>query len=416
MRRRFALAAVWSLLCVAPGIVAADGAAPRFRADGPDASAYGQPDDYPRCATYARDQRCLVGVLSGFDKMFPSRTIPAASAPSPLRRAAREATLIYESAGARMTADDYLERNPVTGLLIAKGDTIVFERYQYARTDRDRFASYSMAKTIVGLLIGIGLADGTIRSIDDPAETYVSPLKGTEYGRTPIKALLRMSSGVSFREEYGGNDDIATLARLTLGQHPGGGLEALKRFNTRLADRGERYSYSSAETLVLGLVLTHATGMSLSEYARRKLWEPLGAEAEATWLIDGAGHEIAFGYFNAVLRDWARLGLMLAHNGVWRGKVLVPADWLHVATSVALADHHLKAGVAHPLFGFGYQVWILPGERRVFALRGVRGQAVIVDPASNLVLVQTAVRLRAGDLYADGELLALWGAVSRQFR
>jgi hypothetical protein len=87
-----------------------------------------------------------------------------------------------------------------------------------------------------------------------------------------------------------------------------------------------------------------------------------------------------------------------------------------VATSVALADHHLKAGVAHPLFGFGYQVWILPGERRVFALRGVRGQAVIVDPASNLVLVQTAVRLRAGDLYADGELLALWGAVSRQFR
>jgi CubicO group peptidase (beta-lactamase class C family) len=154
----------------------------------------------------------------------------------------------------------------------------------------------------------------------------------------------------------------------------------------------------------------------VSDYARRKLWEPLGAEANATWLVDATGREIAFAYFNAVLRDWARLGLMLAHDGVWRGKTIVPAGWLHAATTVASADHRLKPGTAHPLFGYGYQLWILPGERRAFALRGVRGQVMIVDPGSKLVLVQTAVRLGAGDPLADRELLALWESVSRHFR
>jgi CubicO group peptidase (beta-lactamase class C family) len=418
MRGRLnAAAGVW-LLAALPyaSTAAAADAGPRFRADGPDAEAYGQRESYPRCPTYFRDQRCLVGALSGFDRLFPARTVAAPAAPSPLRRAPTEPALVYEIAGSRMTVDAYLDRNPVTGLLVARGETILLERYQYARTDRDRFASYSMAKTIVGVLVGIAVRDGAIRSIDDPADAYVAGLKGTEYGRTPIKALLRMSSGVAFRETYDGTDDSTMLARAMLTQQPGGGLELLKRFNTRSAPPGDRWSYSSAETLVLGLVLTRATGTSLSDYTRRKLWEPLGAEADATWLVDGAGHELAFGYFNAVLRDLARLGLMLAHDGVWGGKTVVPGDWLRAATTVAAPDHHLKPGVAHRVFGYGRQVWILPGDRRAFALRGARGQTVLVDPGSKLVLVQTAARLQAADPHADDELLALWESVSRQLR
>jgi CubicO group peptidase (beta-lactamase class C family) len=142
----------------------------------------------------------------------------------------------------------------VTGLLIAKGDSILVERYQYGRTDTHRLTSFSMAKTIIGLLIGIAVKEGAIGSIDDPAEVYVPGLKGTEYGRTPIKALLQMASGVSFREVYiDVGSDIYTLARDTLEQGPGGSLPAVKRFNTRHAQPGERLSYSSAESLVLGL-------------------------------------------------------------------------------------------------------------------------------------------------------------------
>ena len=103
---------------------------------------------------------------------------------------------------ADLTLDDYLARTPTTGLLIARGDTILVERYQYGRTDRHRFTSWSMAKTVTAMLVGIAIAEGHIRSVDDLAAAYVPELAGTEYGRTSLRHLLQMSSGVRFRENY----------------------------------------------------------------------------------------------------------------------------------------------------------------------------------------------------------------------
>ncbi len=394
----------------------AAGSGPRFRADGPDADARGRTQGYPVCAreTWFRDKRCLVGALSGFDQLYPARIIAAPKAPARLGRVPSEPSIRYSYAGQDLTLDQYLDSHPITGFLIAKGDSILVERYQYARTDRHRLTSFSMAKTIVALLIGVAVKEGAIRSIDDPAEVYVPGLKGTEYGRTPIKALLQMSSGVLFREVYTDpTSDIATLARLTLGQDPGGSLAAVKQFNTRLVPPGRRFSYASAETVVLGLVLAQATHKSVSNYVREKLWEPLGAEADANWTIDATGQEIAFAYFNAVLRDWARLGLMLAHDGTWQGKSIVPREWLLASTTLAPGDGHLRLGP--PWSGYGYQTWIVEGPRRMFALRGYRGQFVIVDPDTKLVLVQTAVR-PGSDNFADAELLALWQAAAAQLR
>ena len=84
-----------------------------------------------------------------------------------------------------------------------------------------------MAKTVVGLLIGIAVKEGAIRSVDDLAEAYVPGLKDTEYGRTPIKALLQMASGVAFSEDYGSkSSDIYKLARMTVEQGSAGSLNA----------------------------------------------------------------------------------------------------------------------------------------------------------------------------------------------
>ena len=128
-----------------------------------------------------------------------------------------------------MTLDDYLNRQPVPGLLIAKDNTILVERYQYGRTDTDRLASFSMAKTVLSLLIGIAVKEGAIRSVDDLVESYVPGLKDTEYGRTAIKALLLMTSGVAFSQEYGDqSSDINKLARLTIEPGTPGSLAALK--------------------------------------------------------------------------------------------------------------------------------------------------------------------------------------------
>jgi CubicO group peptidase (beta-lactamase class C family) len=389
----------------AQAVAAPQGAIPRFRADGPNADEFGRKEGYPSCKgiAYVHETRCRVGALSRYDTLFPARTIPAPKQPVPLARAASEPAIRYGFAGLDLTLDDYLNRQPVTGLLIAKDNTILVERYQYGRTDTDRLTSFSMAKSVVALLIGIALKEGAIRSVDDLAETYVSGLKDTEYGRTPIKALLLMASGVAFSEDYASqSSDINKLARLTL-EDPGDSLAAVKQFNTRRSPPGARFSYSSAETVVLGLVLAAATKRTVSDYAAEKLWQPLGAEADATWIIDATGQEVTFAYVNAVLRDWARLGLMLANRGNWQGKTVVPEDWLTASAADALPTDS-------PRVKYGYQIWYSADSRR-FSLRGLRGQYVLVDPDLKLVLVQTAL---SGGLPEFVELLALWNALRAQ--
>ena len=257
------------------------------------------------------------------------------------------------------------------------------------------------------MLIGIAIAEGHIRSVDDPAAAYVPSLANTEYGRTSLRHLLQMSSGVRFVEEYTGGDDISRLAADTFRQVGPGGVEAVTPFNMRIAPPGTKFYYASVETQVLGLVLRSAVGRPLADYLQEKIWEPMGAEADATWLIDRAGQEAAYCCINAVLRDYARLGLLLAHDGHWRGRQIIPAAWIEDVTRV-------RPGQPQPGTGrYGYQVWILSGERRMFVLRGVRGQAIFVDPASRLVMVHTAVRKQARDPGVR-ETDTLWRSLVRE--
>jgi CubicO group peptidase (beta-lactamase class C family) len=397
--------------CATPAPQPATGG-PRFEQGGPDADEQGAHQGYP-----LGDRRnffrvpFLVGSQSHQDEIFPSRLIRAGT-PSPLARAASEPSLRYDYQGRSFTVDEYLARNPATGLLVARDETIFIERYQYARTDRDRFTSWSMAKTVTSMLIGIAIAEGRIRSVDDLASAYVPRLAGTEYGRTSLRHLLQMSSGVRFVEEYRPGDDVSKLAADTFLQGSSGGVAAVTPFNERALAPGTKFSYASVETEVLGLVLAAAVGGTVSEYLQEKIWQPIGAEANATWLIDRSGQEVTFCCLNAVLRDYARLGLLLANDGNWRGRQIIPAAWVQDATSVRADQPHLKPRTATPFFGYGYQTWIFPGDRRMFAFLGVRGQAIYVDPASRLVLVTTAVRKLPVDP-GVAETGALWRAVTR---
>jgi CubicO group peptidase (beta-lactamase class C family) len=387
---------------------------PRFAAGGPRADEYGAAVGYPTGdrTTFFRIPS-LVGSHSHLDEIFEGRLIRKAATPSPLRRAASEPAIPWQFQGETRTLDDYLARNPTTGLLIARGDVIFVERYQYGRTDRHRFTSWSMAKTVTSMLVGIALAEGRIRSLDETAAAYVPALEGTEYGRTSLRHLLEMSSGVRFIEQYSGTDDVSKLAIDTFMQGGAGGVKAVTQFNERAAPSGTRFSYASAETQVLGLVLRSAVGRPVAAYLEEKVWQPMGAEADATWLIDRSGQEVTFCCLNAVLRDYARLGLLLAHEGNWRGRQLIPAAWIVDATTKHVDQTHLWPGTATPFFGYGYQTWIFPGERRMFALLGVRGQTIYVDPKSRLVMVHTAVRKQPSGDPGSRESVALWQAVVR---
>ena len=330
--------------------------------------------------------------------------------PSAWRRAERNCRLTYAYAGASHDLADYLSRHPATGLLIARGDTILFEHYQYDRTDRDLFTSQSMAKTLVSMLVGIAVQEGAIRSIDQPAADYVPALAGTEYGKTSIRALLHMASGVAFLELYDQPSDNQRLGQMLFGKGNPGPARAVALFNNRERAPDTLFHYAGADTEVLGLVVTQAVKMSLAEYLRTRIWQPMGAEADAAWTIDTTGQEVAYCCLSVVLRDWARVGMMLAQDGAWNGAQIVPRQWVHGCDhgsgAVSAAGDHDDAS-----YGYGYQTWLLPGPRRQFALLGIHGQSIFVDPVAKLVLVHTAVRVKASQDPAALELRALWAGV-----
>jgi CubicO group peptidase (beta-lactamase class C family) len=391
------------------------GAAPVYSATGPDADAYGAAEGFPLGTKATSNQvQHLVATYSHYDEIFPARVVRHAAQPWSFRRAATELKVTYAFQSNVYSLADYLGRNPTTALLVAKDDTILFEHYQYARTDRDRFLSQSMAKTIVAMLIGIAVSEGAITSIDDVVATYVPELAGTEYGKTALRDLLHMASGVAFTETYDGKDDIARLGYDLLGPSGKRAAASVAQFNTRADPPGTKWHYASVETEILGLVLRAAVGRPLTDYLSEKIWQPLGTEADASWIIDGTGLEVAFCCFNAVLRDYARLARLLAHDGVWDGRQLIPRQWILDATTVRATDAYLAPGVATRFYGYGYQVWILPGSERRFVLLGIRGQMIFVDPKSKLVLAHTAVRQKPVDP-GNAETHALWSAVVREF-
>jgi CubicO group peptidase (beta-lactamase class C family) len=421
--RRSALANLAGAACcpffgASPGHAAADdSAAPIFSKDGPNAEFYGAAEGYPVPSPLKirlrggnpYTPRYRVGAFSHIDDIYPTRRITRAATPWMFKRS--QAEIQYSYRDHRSSVTEYLSRNPVTGLLIARDDEILFEHYQYGRTDRDRLVSQSMVKSITGLLVGIAIADDAIKSVDDTPEAYVPGFKGTEYGRTPIRDLLHMSSGVEFGEEQDSNRDLNRLwgdmitGSLLLKK---GTVKSIVQFNHRVAPPGTRYYYASIEPDVLGVVLRYATTKCASEYLHEKVWEPIGAEADATWLLDAEGFEVSHFGFNAVLRDYARLGRLLAHDGVWEGKQIIPAQWMMDATTVRVADSYLAPGKATPGLGYGYLLWLLPGKRRQFVLSGQNGQRICVDPASKLVMVQTA-------LEDTDEVWRLWSALVTQF-
>ena len=385
-------------------------AMPVFDPGGPNAEAYGSAEHYP--TGYPQTQRTLVGNFSHYDSISRTRPVPRAGAMAPFQRAPAERALRYTYKGSTHTIADYLSRHPATGLLILKDDVILAEHYQYGRNEADRFMSQSMAKTVISMLTGIAVAEGKIRSIDDPAQTYVPALAGSEIGATPIRALLHMASGIAYREVYDGHDDSAKLNAALWGRNGVGAVAGVRQFNQREAAPDTKWYYKGIDTETLGLVLVAATGQTLSDYFSAKIWSRIGAEHDAAWGIDAHGQETAFCCLNITLRDWGRLGRLLANDGAWNGAQIIPRDWVISATTPAAA--FLQPGHGAGFYGYGYQVWLLPGTRRQFVLLGIHGQALYVDPASKLVLVHTAVRVMPSRDPMAAELGALWRALVAQ--
>lgn len=345
--------------------------------------------------------------------------LKASNSPMPLAKVAQETDYRWGIDQYRdLTVDDYLARQRTMALIVVKDGVIQTERYQYERTDKDRFLSNSMAKSIMSVAVGMALREGRIKSLDDRADQYAPRLAGTLYGETKIVNLLRMASGAKFEEIYNGKDDLARFGAAAYNEDA---AKAAHVITERAAPQGEKFNYASSETDILAHVLFGATGQNLSEYLTPRLWQPMGAESSALWRADKNGLERASGNLNATARDYARLGVLLANDGQRPDAPelgqIIPKDYLLAATDSTRHALAFQPKVATPYFGYGYQFWTFPASTRRFALLGVYGQVIFVDPNLKLVMVHLAANQTAktGQTSMGRELDALWRGIVAKY-
>lgn len=362
----------------------------------PDEDKLGKAANYPvgSLRDFLSNEQYRVGSWSALHQVpgVRVRTVARSSESRPLPRAAQPPAITYSFNNEKLALKDYMARQRTTGLLVLKNGEIVAEQYGYGRQEDARFLSMSMAKSVTSLLIGQAVERGQIASLDDVAGKYVKELAGSPYGGTKLRHLLRMSSGLTFTERYDGRDDIARLMNANTGA-PGAGnaLDVLRSITDRHSPPGEKFAYASAETEILGRVLVAATGKSIAALTHEWLWQPLGAEHEAYWRIAADGQEITYAAFNASLRDWGRLGLLLAQNGKVGERQLVSPEYLLDATDLARQPPAGRPLGTAPNLGYGYHFWLMPLRERTFLMMGIYGQAVYVQPASGIVMVITSV-------------------------
>ena len=386
----------------------------------PDEEQLGKSQNYPlgSASTWYQNPN-RVGSWSDLRSVpgIRTRMVTPPEAATALRHMGNSPKVSYTYKGSTYTLAQYLDRQRATGLLVLKNGEIVAEHYRYGRTPDARFLSFSMAKSVTSLLVGIALEQGHIKSIDDTAETYDKSLAGSPYGATTVRQLLRMSSGLVFSERYDGNDDVARLSRASAGAAGAGRpIDVLRSVTERHAPAGSKFVYASAETAVLGRILSGATQKNLAELTTDWLWKPMGAESDAFWRISVDGQEQTQGGFSASLRDWGRLGLLLAHDGKAGHQQVLPREYLLDATEPARQPDAFKPRIATPYFGYGYQFWLLPMKARTFAMQGIHGQTLYVQPSTGVVMVLTSVWEQASgrqDPQPYQERDALWRGVLR---
>lgn len=301
--------------------------------------------------------------------------------------------LSYTYKGTERTLDRFIAYNRVAGLLVLKDDNIVHEQYGMGNTETSRWTSMSISKSVTATLIGAALADGAIKSLDDPIPRYVPELKDSAYKDNTIRQVLQMTSGVKWNEAgaddpYGDND-IARMFKGVYGNDPGAVME-LMRTRPRAAAPGSVFNYSTGEAYVASAVLIGATGKSASDYLSEKIWQPLGMEAEAYWMLDSpGGKELGGSCIQATLRDYGRFGQFILTGG----EGVLPKGWRDEAG----APQSPVTDYGHPYpgwpGGYGYFWWAIPtgtkgarGPSPTFEGLGHGGQKLYVNPSEGVVI------------------------------
>lgn len=326
-------------------------------------------------------------------KLFPARTIGKSGTPYSYSKNVKNAIgdITVEIERQIKPLKELILSTDTTSFIVIKNDEIVYEQYANGYNENSVNTSFSMAKSVVSLLIGKAVEDGYIASVKQPISDYITEFDGLKIGENTIEDLLIMRSNIVYEEDkflWFGDDSLTYWYD---------DLQSLALKHTDTTDKyNGKFHYNNYHPLLLGIILQRSTHVSVSEYFEREIWQKSGAEYEASWSLDGSksGFEKLESGINFKAIDFAKIGSLVLHGGFWNGTQIISKDWLQAST---ICDFPLNNNDYANTFleakniGYKYMWYCAPSPQSgydVFAW-GKSDQILFISPAHNTVVLRT---------------------------
>jgi CubicO group peptidase (beta-lactamase class C family) len=310
-------------------------------------------------------------------KKFPNRELTAAEDAFQFFKAEKQKVPKQLTInGKKYAFEEFLSEYHTVAFMIIKNDSILYESYFDGYDESSIVPSFSMAKSITSLLIGIAIEDGLIQSVEEPITNYIPELKANGFDKVSIEHLLQMTSGLDYNEGY--YNPFGDVATFYYGRNL---RKAITKMELETAP-GVNFDYVSGSTQLLGLILERALkDKSITSYLQEKLWTPLEMEYDASWSIDKKkdGLEKTFCCLNARAVDFAKIGRLMLNKGNYKGQQLVPEEWIVQSTKVDTTNGSASY--------YQYQWW-LPSTEGDFMAQGILGQYIYVNPEKNIIIIR----------------------------
>ncbi len=287
-----------------------------------------------------------------------------------------------------------LPEDETRAAIVLHDGRMIAERYAPGYHENTRFISWSMAKTVTAVMIGMLIADGRLQ-LDQPAPVPAWQRPGDPRGEITLRQLLQMRSGLRHTEAGDPIYESSEVRMLFLDGRDN--MAAWAEAQPLEAEPGRQWEYSSNTTVILADIATRALTPStdpaqrrraMADFLRSRLFEPAGMTS-ALPEFDRSGTLIGGSLIHATARDWAKFGEFLRNGGAVGGAQLVPRAWIQFMTT---------PNPRNP--GYGAQTWLnrpqsddgkpqFPGApASLFAAQGHLGQYVVIAPRQQLTVVR----------------------------
>ena len=359
------------------------------------------------------DEDRIVYNFLNMDMVFPTIGIAASKDPHVFPEKQFNLPEFYELDGKQFDLSQALEYFQSDGMVVLHNGHLVYENYWLGNSKDSKHISWSVAKSFLSALIGIALEDGLIDDLDDPITKYLKDFVGTGYEDIPIKDILQMSSGVTFNEDYADyNSDINRFGRAIA---QGTSMREFAKTLKNGKKSGTYNHYVSIDTQMLAMLLQEVTGMSVTKNLQEKIWNKVGMEHDAYYMVDDTGMEVALGGLNASVRDYAKFGLLYLNKGRWNGEQVVPEKWVESSYNADAA--HLLPGeneLSSNSWGYGYQWWIPGFPDTDYLAAGIYNQYIYIDPVTNVVIAKTSSNYKFNEEreYSKAAHVAIFRAIA----